>query len=146
MPSVVRHLLTLCLLLLCTTTCAIHDTDNRATLENSYWKLVELDGDSVVVLDNQQEAHIILHSGNPATMSGSGGCNRLMGSYTLHKNIIDFGNIATTMMACAAGMDTERTLTHRLSGKKYWSIDKDVLTLADEHKKIVARFTVVYLR
>lgn len=54
---------------------AINDdkNSNTPTLENSYWKLVELDGKPVATIDNQREPHIILRGGQPGALSGSGG-------------------------------------------------------------------------
>lgn len=146
MSSVARHLLAFCLLLAATAACTSHNTSSHASLENSYWKLVELNGKPVAAFDHQQEAHIILRGGNPAALSGSGGCNRLLGSYTLSGTTIDFSNTAMTMMACAEGMDTEQAFVRTLEGKKSWVINGDTLILTDQQKKTVARFRAVYLR
>jgi copper homeostasis protein (lipoprotein) len=74
------------------------------TLENTAWKLVELGGKPVT--GTPKEAYIQL---DPAShrVSGSGGCNRLMGSYTTNGDQLQFGQMAGTRMACAQGMDTE---------------------------------------
>jgi heat shock protein HslJ len=97
------------------------------------------------VAEHQREAHIILRGGNPPALGGSGGCNRLMGSYTLDGQYITFGNVAMTMMACPQGMDTEHAFTEALRGKKQWHASDDTLLLKDETGNTVARFVVVYL-
>jgi heat shock protein HslJ len=128
----------------CKDTNASNDS-NSPTLENSYWKLVELNGKPVAVVDNQKEPHIILRGGEPAALGGSGGCNRLMGSYTMDGNIITFNKIAMTMMACPNGMNTEHIFAATLEGKKHWFIEGNTLLLQDQQGKIIARFTVQYM-
>lgn len=122
------------------------EANNTPTLENSYWKLVELKGNPITPANNQQEAHIILRGGEPTALSGSGGCNRLMGSYTLSGDTITFGRTAMTMMACPQGMDTEQAFTAALEGKKRWHIEGNQLLLLDDTGKTVVRFEVVYLK
>jgi heat shock protein HslJ len=72
-----------------------------AELLETYWKVVEINGQPVTNPPaNQKEAHIILtKEGN--RLQGSGGCNTLMGSYELMDgNRIKFSGVASTMMAC----------------------------------------------
>jgi heat shock protein HslJ len=52
-----------------------------ASLENTYWKLTQL-RDSAISASPKNEPHLILDS-ETRRVSGSGGCNRLVGSYTL---------------------------------------------------------------
>lgn len=118
---------------------------NTPTLENSYWKLVELDGKPITAVDNQREPHIILRGGQPGVLGGSGGCNRLMGSYVLDGDSITFNKVAMTMMACAKGMETEHSFAITLEGKKNWLIKGNTLLLQDQQGKIVAQFTVQYM-
>jgi heat shock protein HslJ len=122
------------------------DVTSAPALESSYWKLVELNGKPVTTPDNQHEAHIILRGGQPPALSGSGGCNRLMGSYTLAGDTITFGRAAMTMMACPEGMDTEQAFIAVLEGTKHWHIDGSQLLLLDDAGKTVVRFEVVYLK
>src|SRR5262249_59074929 len=67
-------------------------------LENTYWKLTRLGNAAVTVASQQQEPHLIL---NPASrrVSGSGGCNRLVGSYELQGDRLTLGPVAGPMMA-----------------------------------------------
>jgi heat shock protein HslJ len=147
MVAIIQRLLLAAFLLTATASCANSDeVVNTPPLENSYWKLVELNGKPVTVTDNQQEAHIILRGGEPAALSGSGGCNRLMGDYTLSGDTITFGRTAMTMMACPQGMDTEQAFTAAVEGKKHWRIDGNQLLLLDDAGKTVMRFEVVYLK
>lgn len=77
------------------------ETVMTTELLETYWKVVEINGQAVVNPPaNQKEAHIILKKeGN--RLQGSGGCNTLMGSYeVMEGNRIKFSGVASTMMAC----------------------------------------------
>jgi heat shock protein HslJ len=61
------------------------------------WTLVELDGQAVV--DDVHTPYLELDA-EPSTLSGSGGCNRLVGSYESSSDGIRLGPVATTLRAC----------------------------------------------
>jgi putative lipoprotein len=108
-------------------------------LRETYWKLMELNGKPVTVADQQQEAHLVFRTeGNRLT--GSGGCNRLMGGYTVTGNAMHFGGIAGTRMACQHGMDTEQAFLQTLDKVKRWKITGKHLEMYDESGAMLARF------
>lgn len=125
--------------------CQSQPAPNKLALENNYWKLVELHGKPVAVIDNQTEPHLILHA-DKKRVAGSGGCNRIMGSYSANADTVQFKQMASTMMACAQGMDTEQIFLRSLEGEQHWVTTHDTLTLSDKQGKVFARFSVVYLR
>jgi heat shock protein HslJ len=64
------------------------------------WVLTELKGIPVQLSGTEKDAHLILTPGDKK-FSGSGGCNRITGTYTLgKKNELHFVNPASTRMAC----------------------------------------------
>lgn len=115
------------------------------TLTNTYWKLTELNGAAVKVLPKQREPHLILQT-EGGRVAGSGGCNRIMGSYRLDGPTLAFGKVASTMMACPDGMDQERAFFQTLEQVRSWHVRSDSLDLIDEAGKTVARFVGVDLR
>jgi heat shock protein HslJ len=110
-----------------------------ASLENTYWKLIGLDDVPVEAASQQQEPNFVL---TPEThrVSGSGGCNRLTGSYTLNGDTLTFGQVAGTMMACLKGMETEKTFLQVFSKVNSWKISGQRLELYDTGGKRVASF------
>jgi heat shock protein HslJ len=147
MATTIQRLLLAAFLFTAITSCVNSDeVINKPTLENSYWKLVKLKGNPITPTNNQQEAHIILRGGEPTALSGSGGCNRLMGNYTLSGDTITFGRTAMTMMACPQGMDTEQAFTAALEGKKRRHIEGNQLLLLDDTGKTIVQFEVVHLK
>jgi len=82
-------------------------------LRNTYWKLVRLSDAPVQVAVNQREPHLILAHDQPR-VTGSGGCNRLIGRFELDDgDALRFRGMAGTMMACPAGMEQEQRLRGR---------------------------------
>jgi len=97
-----------------------------AQLENTYWKLVELNGKPVVASSGRREPHLRL-SPEAKTLQGSGGCNAMRGVYQLDGARLRFTQIATTRMACPdpyRGQESaflkvlEATDSFKLSGDK----------------------------
>jgi putative lipoprotein len=113
--------------------------DGEPSLEKTHWKLIHLSETVVTVTSEEREPHLIL---NPEShrVSGSGGCNGLTGSYELHGNELTFTQMATTMMACPEGMDTEKAFLKALTEAKTWKITEQQLELFDAGGNVVARF------
>lgn len=118
---------------------------STASLENTYWKLLDAGGTVARASDNQQEPHFILHPADHR-VSGSGGCNRLTGGYETSGDRLAFGAIASTMRACPSGMDTERAFLQALERVATWRIAGERLELRDAGGAVVARFESVYLK
>ena len=124
-----RFLLALLLLAACATT--------GTTLENTYWKLVLLDG--APVPPTQREAHFILRPADKR-VSGSGGCNGLGGTYELDGDNLKFGQMIRTMMACPTGMDTENGFLAALGEARTARVSGQQLILLDAEGRPLARF------
>lgn len=123
------------------------DTDPElkpdATLENTYWKLVELEGEPTIVLPNLREAHFVL-TVEERKVRGSGGCNRLMGSYETSGNRLSFGPLATTRKMCFGIMEQEQAFFEALGSTTHYQIRGDTMQLFAE-ERLLARFEAVYL-
>lgn len=124
--------------------CAHHEAE--ASLQETYWKLVALDGTPVgVVPEAGHEPHMILKGGETPSLSATAGCNRLAGGYALEGDTLVFGALATTMMACPEPVATlEQRLSQVLSGTRVWKIAGQTLTLRDGDT-VLAEFEAVYL-
>ncbi len=101
-----------------------------ATLQDSYWKLTRLDGQPVHVAPQQREPHLVLHR-QRRRLAGSGGCNRLMGTYHLHGDTLRVVDLATTRQVCPAGMAQEQRLLAALAAVVTWEIAGVHLELRD---------------
>jgi len=115
-----------------------------AELENTYWKLTRLGDQPVIVGERQREPHIVLHQ-QDGRVAAFGGCNRMTGGYTVDGSSIEFSQMASTMMACPDGMDTEQGLAAALGRARSFRIIGQHLDLFDEAGELVARFEARHL-
>jgi heat shock protein HslJ len=118
------------------TSCVAQATAN---LENTYWKLMHLGDVPVIAGEKQREPHLVLGS-QDRRVSGSSGCNRLMGGYALEGETLAFSRLASTRMACAEGMDTEQKFLAALEQVKTWKIVGEHLELFDTGGRLLVRF------
>ena len=114
-----------------------------APLENTYWKLVEVNGKAVSVAPKHREAHLLLKP-NGKKLQGFGGCNRILGSYQTKDDSIRFKAV-TTMMACVEGMDTEQEFLKALQTTTSFKLSGELLELYS-NGTLLARFRAVWFR
>lgn len=119
------------------------DHSTHPALDNTYWKLLTLQGKAVPRLE--KEAHIILQS--QGKLAGSGGCNRLMGSWKQDGAQLRISQVGSTRMACkGAGASTESAMLKMLGRVASWRIHGDQLELLDAKGKLLAQWRAVALR
>lgn len=116
----------------------------QASLQNTYWKLVSLNGEQVQVVEGMREPHLILKQGN--RVQGFSGCNQFMGQFEQQNGQLSFGPIAGTMRACVPSLDYERPFLQLLQGEVHWSIDGEQLELNNPGSQTSARFKAIYLQ
>ena len=114
-------------------------------LQNTYWKLTALNGKPIFVADQQREPSLTFHSDHLRVV-GSGGCNRLTGSYEVNGKALRFGQLAGTMMACPAGMDTEKDFLDTLPRVARWRIAGEHLEFYDATGTMLCQFEARALR
>jgi len=118
---------------------------DSASLENTDWKLTHLGKAAVTAASQQREPYFVLNS-KSHRVSGSGGCNRLTGSYQLNGGEITFSQMATTLMACPEGMDTEKAFLEVLTEAKTWKITEQQLELFDAKGTILASLEARHMK
>ncbi len=112
-------------------------------LFNTYWKLVALKGTPVETQPEQrQEVHLKFQP-EGGRVSGFAGCNNINGSYQTDADNLNFGLLATTMMACPQ-LDQETAFLKTLESVKRFSILGESLVLSDDGAE-VARFKATEL-
>lgn len=113
-----------------------------APLEKTEWMLTWLAGTKIELGTPQQVPYIQLDP-ESHRVSGSGGCNRLMGGYDLAGDHLKFTQMAMTRMACLHGGDTETAFSKAIDQVREWMISKGKLLLLDADHHVVAKFTPV---
>ena len=109
----------------------------NASLENTDWELHRV-GDKVVTPGPGRAAPFIRLNSADQRATGSGGCNRFTGSYSVEGHQLKLGQIAATMMACLEGMEEERAFFDALKSVNTWRITGQQLDLVDRSGKVVA--------
>ena len=99
---------------------------------------MELAGAPVPSLPASREAHLAFQPGG--RVSGSDGCNRITGSYTLKGEGVTFGQIAGTQMACPDTADVAGRFHSALKGTSHWRIVGSRLELFGATGKPLAVF------
>jgi copper homeostasis protein (lipoprotein) len=116
-----------------------------ALLENTSWKLVAVGNVPAIALPAAREASFMLHSGDHR-LSGSGGCNRLLGKYELDADTLKLAPTGTTMMACPeALMQQESDFVSALKMTTSYKVSGDTLELRNGDR-VLARFTAQSIR
>lgn len=109
-----------------------------ASLENTFWKLVAIGDTPAVTLPAPRGAGFTLHPGG--RLSGSGGCNRLLGKYETGADTLRLVPSGTTMMACADdSMLQEGDFLSALKMTTGYRITGDTLELRNGDR-VLARF------
>jgi copper homeostasis protein (lipoprotein) len=120
-------------------------------LVNTYWKIVQMAGSTVRVVDNHREPNLTLRvadagSGRPG-YSATAGCNLLAGNYVVKGDALTFSSGISTLMACAPPLgDMERRLADTLSNTRRWQVTGPTLELLDEQGASLALLEAVALK
>ena len=118
---------------------------STAQLENTYWKLMTLDGASMESPQGAREIHFVMHSeGN--RVAGFSGCNQMMGSYQLTGAKITFSQMGGTLMACANGMEQEQKVHQLFPRVAGWKISGETLQLLDGAGAVLAILESRYMK
>ncbi len=114
----------------------------KPSLRGTLWRLQALqgeDGPKLIAPPGQPvELQLDAESGR---VSGSGGCNRLIGGFQLSGELLSFSKLAGTKMACPPPvMDFERRYNTALGQVRRWSLDKQNLLLQNEQGRTLLLF------
>jgi heat shock protein HslJ len=103
------------------------------------WLAEDINGGGVI--DRLQTTLTI---GTEGKVTGTGGCNRYMGTATVKGDAIAFGPMAGTRMACPpAAMDQENKFHAALETVRSWHIAQGLLFLHDGNGNVVLRFSTM---
>lgn len=112
------------------------------TLTGVTWGLTSytVDGELTAVPDGVVADATFADDGN---LSGSGGCNRFTGTYTVEGSSLTIGPVGSTQMFCEGpGSDVESSYLQSLSAAKSFTATAEQLTLFDESGKAILEFAV----
>jgi copper homeostasis protein (lipoprotein) len=110
-----------------------------ANLQDQFWTLVQLNGKPVVLPGSGRAPGLMLHTDN-SRLSGSGGCNQLLGSYSLDGRFVQLNMVAATRMACLGEGNVDSELIDTLTQVRSWNILGQRLEFYDQLGRLLARF------
>lgn len=106
-------------------------------LEGQPWRLVSVAGRPVPA--GGQEPYIYFDK-ETGRISGSTGCNRLIGGYRVSGDRITIDQAGATMMACVDGAQAERPFLDAIERTARWQVRGRELTLYDAGGAPLAQF------
>jgi len=110
-------------------------------LEGTAWNAVEVSGTTVTVDATVADRRPHLVFATEGRVSGSDGCNRLTGRYTVTgANGVSFGEMASTRMACPGSDELAQQFLAALKGTSHWNVVKDRLEISGATGKALAVF------
>jgi putative lipoprotein len=115
----------------------------NAELENTRWKLIEVNGRTVTTPAGAREVFIRLNQ-DKKVLEAMGGCNGLGGNYEITGEQVRFTGIMGTMMACSE-LPTEQALIKALEATNKFKIIGDKLELYADNK-LLARLVALHLK
>lgn len=116
----------------CDETKKIIDTAGHVQLSGKY-TAISIGGTSI-----SENAPTLIFDAMEKGITGTTGCNRYFGSYSLDLYALSFSEIASTEMACAPEiMDTEFAFLNALGTAGSYSLEGGVLTLYSKNDRSV---------
>lgn len=130
------------------TACATMESPNQIRLgsTNLYgtgWVVTKLNGQPLVTSNETRNIPSLQLDKKTRRFGGADGCNRIMGSYTLNKTQLSFGQIASTMMACMDSNNNElsRNYTTALGKVTSYKLEDKALFLLDSYGNPIIELT-----
>ena len=125
---------------------AIEQQDFDQQIVGKYWKLIELEGQEVEMVENQEREIFFTLNADDNTVGGFAGCNAISGEFTLEEgNRIRFSNMAITMMMCPDVDVNESEFMEVFELTDNYTINNDVLSLNVGRRAPLAVFEAVYM-
>jgi heat shock protein HslJ len=124
----------------------IGGNQSTANLQDTYWKLLELDGKKIPLAPSHKRQIRITLASEGSRVIGFSGCNQFTGTFTHKENELRFSQMAGTMMACVGPyLGIEAKVLQMLNATTAYRIEGEHLFLL-EGDKLMARFEALYLK
>ncbi|MGR4868734.1 META domain-containing protein [Variovorax sp. LARHSF232] len=110
-------------------------------IESRTWRLASIDAQPVIPSDDPRQAVQIVFDRSAQRVSGSGGCNRISGSYQRSGASLKIGPMVSTRMACqdASRGQLETRFMAALANTTSYSIAGSELILLDARGQTLAK-------
>ncbi|MFO7912032.1 MAG: META domain-containing protein [Desulfotignum sp.] len=121
----------------------LHETCGSLTADLSLcgprWNLVQLGDTSMSESTTPRQAYLVFDA-DTLHVAGSGGCNRVSGRFEIDGELLRFGPMASTRMACPDGMGLERQFLKALAQVERYRICGRLLDFLNDMGTVIVRF------
>ncbi len=125
---------------------AAASVETNTSLTETYWRLIELQGEPIVTKEGQKKEMYLIIKKDGNIVNGHSGCNSFRGTYTLkEENRLSFSQLAGTLMACI-NMEKETVFMEVLRTVDNYAIKGKILSLNKARMAPLAKFEAVYLK
>jgi len=107
-------------------------TDHLAALQNKNWVLTQIDQVNIKTAPNTTNLPALRF--DASALSGTDGCNRISGGYTVQAKKIEFLQLAKTQMMCMDGVDLSNQFNQAIERVHGFKAYSDKLELLDKHE------------
>ncbi len=111
-----------------------------AKLKNTFWNLIELNGESIKNYKLKKNIHLLIQNDN--SIKGFSGCNNFFGNSFSSNDTLKFSQIGSTLMMCA-NSNVEQKFNKVLEKTNMYEIYGEFLYLYNK-EKLLAVFESVY--
>jgi copper homeostasis protein (lipoprotein) len=109
----------------------------QSGIESTRWRPTRIADRAVVVAADEHEPWLVL-APRTKRVSGSGGCDRIAGSYETGEGRLRFGTLVSTPTTCPS-MDTEAAFLAALGATRRYRVFGRILELLDDHGQLLVR-------
>lgn len=117
-----------------------HTALNLAQLENRTWVATQIGNNPIKTSPTARNIPSLQFDAATKRVSGSDGCNRLMGTYTVKKDQLEFGELMGTQMACLEGNNLDAEFNEALSKVTHFQVYNKSLKLLDRYGNPLIHF------
>ena len=115
-------------------------TANLLQLENHTWVATQIGNTPIPKMANMPS---IYFDSATKRVSGSDGCNRIMGSYEAKADKLNLSQMAGTRMACLDNNNIDQAFNSALANVMHYQVFNRTLKLLDRHGNLLIQFESV---
>ena len=106
-------------------------------MQNRTWIATQIGNTEIKTVPAASNIPSLQFDASTQRVSGSDGCNRIMGSYTAGKDTLNLSQMATTRMACMNNGQLDQKFNEALSKVTHYQVYGKTLKLLDRHGNLL---------